>query len=554
MSRPHTALVLLALGLGGCSFRSGFEVEVQVYGGETLPTFSLFDPQTVLQASLDIESSCREAADVVHQAGAQIEASFAALQQLGQAEAALLEDLQQSEEYTEAVNTYLATWDDFLREGVLTQGFVVDGQVRLSVDGVPLEDLVSDALRDGLLDDDADDAAELFDCLRSQVGLAQPNNEHELHSVAELQSLHEPFTAAAQRFLDRGRRLPSYANTASLGEMIRVQEERIRAATANVDAALQMVLAARRKVTDALESDGSFSQALDTFQEFNGAVQQFTVVYASLLESGLSDNIADWAELIAEPQDSLSRRASAIWSESSDAGALAARSEEIVTVLAENEERATALGELSLQAEEQPERLQQDRRNQVAKIREAPYVVDDPNIGTILDEANAQLWRKVPVDQLKSSGEGTAQYVVVQDGPTSYRLKELQIDPQGVVSLQVSMGEIGLGLLSEVASLAAASAGVRTSSDNDGGEPSPMSGGGGSALPSQMQLLKDEYQRMISTLLAELRPTLESAGSVSLAKLQSTLAGTLESYQRNMEDLAAEARRLIEREGNPDND
>ena len=94
----------------------------------------------------------------------------------------------------------------------------------------------------------------------------------------------------------------------------------------------------------------------------------------------------------------------------------------------------------------------QEVANLVAEIRARPFVGADPNIGIVTEAGQEEFWNNT-VDSIVLSGTGEAQYVVVQDGPTTYRPKELHLDPEGVIGLQVSMAEAGLDILTKVAAI-----------------------------------------------------------------------------------------------------
>ncbi len=53
----------------------------------------------------------------------------------------------------------------------------------------------------------------------------------------------------------------------------------------------------------------------------------------------------------------------------------------------------------------------------------------DPNLKLVTDPERAELWRSLPIGSTSVRTGGEAQFVVVQDGPTNYRLKRLDTDP-----------------------------------------------------------------------------------------------------------------------------
>lgn len=53
----------------------------------------------------------------------------------------------------------------------------------------------------------------------------------------------------------------------------------------------------------------------------------------------------------------------------------------------------------------------------------------DPNLKLVTDPERAEQWRSLPIGSTIVETDGPAQFVVVQDGPTNYRLKRLDTDP-----------------------------------------------------------------------------------------------------------------------------
>jgi sugar-specific transcriptional regulator TrmB len=172
--------------------------------------------------------------------------------------------------------------------------------------------------------------------------------------------------------------------------------------------------------------------------------------------------------------------------------------------------------------------------NPVLAIRNQPFVAADPNIQTITKPENAENWRTVPVDALAARGDGLTEFIIVQDGPTTYRLKELRVDPRGVVGFQLSVADVGIDLLRAVAETRFG-LGLPSKGDNNDPQQDPSTSPTG-ALAEQERLLNDSLRDALSGLTKFLQS--ETFGLADNTDLSS------ESRERVQGRLRGELRRL----------
>jgi len=188
-----------------------------------------------------------------------------------------------------------------------------------------------------------------------------------------------------------------------------------------------------------------------------------------------------------------------------------------------------------------PAQVRQLAGNLVALVRSRPFEAADPNIRTITKVENEKHWHLLPVDMLETSGDGLTQFVIVQDGPTAYRLKELHVDPAGVVDLRLSVGDVALDLLEAVAQ---AQLGV---SLGGGGEEEAKDKPPG---PPPRDVLRADRERLLRTqaesVVGDLRRALAAEAARSPGPDAARLRAILEGHLARIDAVVAEAKKLLE--------
>jgi hypothetical protein len=197
--------------------------------------------------------------------------------------------------------------------------------------------------------------------------------------------------------------------------------------------------------------------------------------------------------------------------------------------------------------------LRSSAANAVAGIREQPFQLADPNVKTITKADNQTNWNRVPISGLRTLGDGNAQYVIAQDNPTTFRVKELSVDPSGVINLQMDVGEMAVDVLGKVAVAAASAYGVPlgnlTGSGKTGSGAAPAGTPGSPALsPKKTEDIVDaQVREMLTGLANRLRVQLsnleDSQNRTPDPLAASRLRGILRSYE---EQLGAVIRKVNE--------
>lgn len=178
-------------------------------------------------------------------------------------------------------------------------------------------------------------------------------------------------------------------------------------------------------------------------------------------------------------------------------------------------------------------------KNLMAAIRKDPFEATDPNIKVITDKDNLQFWNLAPVNGLDGVGDGDAQYIIVQDSPTTFRVKELSVDPTSVVQLNTDVGAIAVEVLKGLGTAAAGVAGVSI----------PKKGGGSSGevttgpdISELEELVSASASKTIAALLARLRALKsglpDDANPNNSAQQQ--LVGSLNNYETQLDAIVQE--------------
>lgn len=172
----------------------------------------------------------------------------------------------------------------------------------------------------------------------------------------------------------------------------------------------------------------------------------------------------------------------------------------------------------------------------VGRTRIRPFVAADPNIKLLLREDAEEHWCPIPVDSLLAWGDGDAQYVVVQDSPTVYRIKEMHLDPQGVVELQVSMADLGFELFEKVAQ----ATGYLPS--GGGSQPATVAPPVCSRPGPRATLLEGEFRSVVNHMLMSLGRDAAALGSKGSALTPAAIEASLAARRAALEGLAQATR------------
>jgi hypothetical protein len=202
-----------------------------------------------------------------------------------------------------------------------------------------------------------------------------------------------------------------------------------------------------------------------------------------------------------------------------------------------------------------PSTINKSSKNAVAQLKKQPFRAADKNIKKITKESNEVYWNTQPVTGLDISGDGNAQYVIIQESPTHYRVKELSVDPSAVVQLNLDIGDMAVDLLKTAASAAASAYGIPLpgagGKDSKGEElaTSQPDTGNQADLAMQERLILDAMKKAISGLSARLRTQMQSLKDIDagdklnpygVRQLQSLLQG----YEVQLSTISNEAGKL----------
>jgi hypothetical protein len=197
-------------------------------------------------------------------------------------------------------------------------------------------------------------------------------------------------------------------------------------------------------------------------------------------------------------------------------------------------------------------RAGESTQNVVAMTKARPFRAADNNIKTITDDINKDEWNTIPVSGLNASGDGNAQYVIIQDSPTNYRVKEFSVDPSSVIQFQLDTTDVAVGILKTVASAAASAYGVplNLGKSSTSGESSNAEVNGDNNVGSELeeQILLEAMKTSIKGFSAGLysqkqaleRETLAVQNPQGTRRLKSFLKG----YVRQLSTVSTHADRL----------
>lgn len=123
----------------------------------------------------------------------------------------------------------------------------------------------------------------------------------------------------------------------------------------------------------------------------------------------------------------------------------------------------------------------------------------DHNIPIITNSENRELWNRIDVDRLRVQAAGRSRYIVVQDSPINFRLKELNSDPSSVVKFGLTAADVGLEVLSTVITKGALSKGGGSGGGSEAG-----------ADPAVQARLTDETTAKVAAVRGNLLRDLET--------------------------------------------
>jgi len=219
-------------------------------------------------------------------------------------------------------------------------------------------------------------------------------------------------------------------------------------------------------------------------------------------------NIRDFREVITtltSDQGSIYSRAYGSLSDSQKtqiAEELAVPLPDLETPFAKLEEATWALADLNLES-----RFAERSANMsVETIKNQPFLEGDPNLGTILDSKKGS-WHDLDLDldHLSASAEGDAQYIIVMDNPTTFRLKRMTADPKQVVGLRLDLASAAFKTISSLALRQAGLGGFESSTTSA----PPTSN---EAIDAQVDMLRKEYQDVIIALRGRLDLMIDTVG------------------------------------------
>lgn len=561
---------ILVLALAGCSFKSQLSVKVQVYDGYQLkPVETPPDYAAVADEAASILAECTAADE-------QIELLANAADRLAKAYAKTrtttidaLVTLSETEEYKVAAAKYRSTWTKTAEDlaGAATaaerQKYLISrrsaffddpaGQSRFLAGGLDVEPILRKRLVTALSED------KLLLSLTVSIGDRIPENriKQMKHLAAnsdrdytalkqEVQQLQDWFVVP-QDDVDAMRRQTTrdIEPTDNVVQELRAaQRATLRGPLAAVANACGTIVARARQLgrdANALPSEERDQKEREMDNAIE-ALMKATQEFASAADSALNESdivrfVKEWRELLsnfsnlgedlavliaAAPEEVQAELLQIPPDESIDLPALKRRYSSFARA-------ATKSFKLSREISSRQNAL-------VYLARSQPFRIADPNLATISHDDGHSHWLEVPLDELVASGDGLAQYIIVQDGPTSYRLKELHVDPTSVVGLQITIADVGVELLTKAAAIAS---GVDLSSvlSRDGQkEPSPPASLGADLSAARERELNEVKQATLRDLLAKLRAIQQDASDPArLDEVRGKLRGTLGGYGKLLE-------------------
>lgn len=614
----YVAAVVGGLLVGGCSFRSQLSVETHLYGGDTAQLETRPDPLAMVRAVTDTVAEAREvdagyrsvevqmatlaqAGDTYVQEAQRVIAETSRLDAWQAAGIAYwqgvtnlvreLNALVPTAERPAADSGQLAAGVSAVLQKARTVFRTEDGRPAdaITVSGIPVELFLNLKIREkaglkGKAEETFDviyiavmaDAAGDRDASRLRlIDLITSADPKAVPALHEALARTEPLTPVELVVTEIGNPLAAaLAITRSTGAALadaRREQGGLEALFAQVlttsrnltTVGLELAEAQARSDASGAPSDASTRSGavrlLQALSEFSGAIESYaSAVGYRLGEQAVDKKIQAWRDILVRdlPRSQLGvaqqgfsaqakkRIASALAGPSGDP--LKARLAGLLDEL--KEAVSTTLGGVG--------RLKsQSGRNLVAAMRLQPYSVTDPNLKLITSATNRTRWNAVPVNGLKALGDGNAQYIVVQDNLTTFRVKELSVDPSGVVNLNLDAGEMAVDLVGQLASAAAAAYGIPLGEVlAKGGEATPTSPESDAAAPTARvgareaeTIVTEETREMLRGLASRLREQLRSLED-ALARSQGKpsdpvatrqLKSLLQNYERQLEAIGA---------------
>ena len=155
----------------------------------------------------------------------------------------------------------------------------------------------------------------------------------------------------------------------------------------------------------------------------------------------------------------------------------------------------------------------------------------DANIREITKKENMDLWNKVAVDSLKVNSSGNSRYVIVQDGPVNFRLKELNSDPTSVARFGLTVADVGLEILNALVLKGALDLDKEGGSSGASAPPPPdatRSAELARVLSGELEDASADFQRELDAIDKSLagKPT-----AAELTSLKARLQGLLERHK-----------------------
>lgn len=217
---------------------------------------------------------------------------------------------------------------------------------------------------------------------------------------------------------------------------------------------------------------------------------------------------------------------------------------------------ATAVTRLKSTTVHARQRVDTEDGNVRASTRLTPFQVADPNLKVITSEEGFNHWNVVPLDIAKASGDGESQYIIVQDGPTNYRIKEVHVDPTGVVGLQLTFAEIGFGILKEVAS-AAAGVDLPGKDKTTGETTTPTTVSDAATMGERERHFQERLRAAVLSFrasLQELKGQLNEDGTADKVTQTTALKAAVDAFQRRVDAIVTEAQKASTGEGDEKDD
>ncbi len=563
-------LAVLTLLTCACSFRSHLNLTVDVYqadDGELKPVPFQPDVHAWAAAAFKAESATYEAVDNAERAADELRELGTVYWQLIQAVGKLFAELSQKPEYQDKGAAYPGLWEGALRElhaeieeganatekaqalkdnlSLVKSAFFLengDPAVAILVEDVPVDEAFFGSLAKALSPQDAS--------LQALVRKAYMGDSQAITSLA----------AALTREADIISKLAGTVGSATLGReelliaenvfdefrepyddlVVWVDEQKSELAGGQMQTKLDAVATARKDLTNRMFA------LLDERDPDRRAEIQATVYAATLELHKRIDEVVTHLKPVLEGIDtklsSLSRRLDDnLGADGNPFARLSAKASPETLKKAQEKLGIAPLGyedtfaqldkakrQLS-QASLGLGRARQVADNSVAAVKQQPFLMGDPNLKAILDPDNEEKWDSLDLDNLRSSGDGNTQFIVVMDHPTRFRPKRITADPKDVVALQVDIASTAFKAISQ---LALKQAGIDLDNDGTGTQVTvPVSN---DSIDDQIDLVRESYEKPLTQLETQLTAILsglpdeskdgDQAETAKLTELKAILA------------------------------